>query len=643
MAYRIWAPLWQDEAVFERLLCWLTETDQRVDEAALFNSYVHVPGRELEKVDEIVAGLADRIPRLGRAGIESVGINVIGTMGHSIHRGARPMPFETCVTLEGDPADRICPTSEGFRSYTVELYRRMASAGPAFIWMDDDMRFDTNRGCFCDRCLAALGWSDGRAALRDALRSPDGGELRRRWSAYLADLLTTICREISEAVTGVDPSIEVGIMTVGHSCTTYGNYPIREMFLQSGATKSRPGHGYYCDDPRGGIIAKTMDVARQVRELPDGVDDIQFELENWPYTTLDKSVRTVVNECVASIQAGCNGIAFNALSESCDRFEEYLPLSRAVGAEQGMWDRLVRATEGTQLRGFWPADHTELVARRWDVSDWPRCGNRAEYDMQGPLELAELGIAMTASPQAACGALLCGRIIEAFDEGTLRAVLAGGAYLDEKALGVLWSRGLGELAGVRPGEQVFTCFERLADHPLNGALAGDGRRAMHFQDYATLLEPVGEGVGVLASAIASEGWRELGPCMTAYDNELGGRVIVSTYAPWRWLGRVAKRTQLQNVFDWLAGGRMPLRIDAPVRVWPTMRTTEAGDRAVILLQNMALDPTGPLPVRVAGSYSTVVRLTPDGQATVPARADDGLTHVDLPSLAPWEQAILLGE
>jgi hypothetical protein len=641
VAYRIWAPLWRDEAIFARLVSWLTETDHQVGEVALFNSYIHVPGRELAEVDRLVVGLADRIPRLRKAGIESVGINVIGTMGHSIHRGVRPMPFETCLTLDGEATDLICPTGEQFRHHTVELYRRMATAGPAFVWMDDDMRFDTNRACFCERCLSAFGWTEGREALRDALRSADGADLRRRWSGFLAELLTAICREIAQAVNGVDPSIDVGIMTVGHSCTTYGNYPIREMFLQSGATKSRPGHGYYRDDPRGGIIAKTLDVARQVRELPEGVDDIQFELENWPYTTLDKSVRTVTNECAAAIQAGCNGIAFNALSEACDRFDEYLPLSQAVGAEQGVWDRLVRASEGTELRGFWPADHTEMVARRWDVADWPRCGNRAEYNIHGPLELAEFGIPMTASPSASCGALLCGRIAEAFDEGALRSVLARGAYLDEKALAVLWTRGLGELAGVRPGEQVFTCFERLAEHRLNGSLAGDGRRAMHFQDYATLLEPVGEGVEVLASAVASDGWRELGPCMTAFSNELGGRVVVSTYAPWHWLGRVCKRAQLQNVFDWLAGGRMPVRIDGAVRVWPMVRTTEAGDRAVVLLQNMALDPTGLLPVRLAGDFSTVVRLTAEGDVEIPARADDGLTHLKLPSLAPWEQAILL--
>ncbi len=642
VAYRIWAPLWRDDTIFTRLTEFLTRTGQRVDEVALFNAYIHVPGRELGEVDRACAVLAERMARLREAGIPSVGINVLGTMGHGIHRGARPMPFQQGTSPDGGEGAGICITAPQFLEYTTALYRRMADARPAFVWMDDDLRYQPGRACFCGRCLEAFGWPEGREKLTAGLRDPAGAELRARWSAFLADQLTGLCRRIAEAVRSVDDRIDVGIMTVGHSCTTYGNYPIRRMFDAAGAVKCRPGHGYYCDDPRCGMVGKALDVARQVRELPGHVLDIQYELENWPYVTFDKAVATVTNECTMSLAAGCNGVALNALSECSDRFDDYRPLARAVAAHRPVWDRLADACAGMSLRGFWPADHTELAARRWDVAAWPACTEPADYEIQRPCRLGEMGIPLTADRRAACGVLLAGRVAEAFGTDELRDMLAGAVYLDEKALEVLWAKGLGEQTGVRPSERVFTCFERLATHPLNGPEAGNGRRAMHYSDSATLLEPVGGApVETLAEAVASESWTPLGPCMTACTNELGGWVVVATYQPWQYLGRTGKRRQLQSVFDWLAGGRMPVRIDAPVRVWPMVRLEPAAGRGVAVLQNMALDPTPPLPVRMGVSADRVVRLTCAGQVDLPARPDGDATRIDVPALAPWEQAVLL--
>jgi hypothetical protein len=94
-----------------------------------------------------------------------------------------------------------------------------------------------------------------------------------------------------------------------------------------GARRGRPGHGYYTDELPRALLNKSFDVGREVRDYPSEVKTVEYELENYPYITLDKAVRTVLNECTAALIMGCNGIAFNALKDCEGTLEDYEPLT----------------------------------------------------------------------------------------------------------------------------------------------------------------------------------------------------------------------------------------------------------------------------------------------------------------------------
>jgi hypothetical protein len=70
----------------------------------------------------------------------------------------------------------------------------------------------------------------------------------------------------------------------------------------------------------------------------------------------------------------------------------------------------------------------------------------------GPTRNAELGLPLNPDPRSACGTLLAGKVAEAFSSDELRDMLRKGVLMDAFALQVLWSQGLGELAGVKPGQ-----------------------------------------------------------------------------------------------------------------------------------------------------------------------------------------------
>jgi hypothetical protein len=78
-----------------------------------------------------------------------------------------------------------------------------------------------------------------------------------------------------------------------------------------------------------------------------------------------------------------------------------------------------------------------------------------------------------------------------------------------------------------------------------------------------VLEPTAPGVRILA-CVEDYFHSRQGACMTAFANELGGRVVVMGYAPWIFVHSVSKREQLQNVADWLSDHRIPLRVEQPV-------------------------------------------------------------------------------
>ncbi|MEN6536263.1 MAG: hypothetical protein ABFD89_21580, partial [Bryobacteraceae bacterium] len=134
--------------------------------------------------------------------------------------------------------------------------------------------------------------------------------------------------------------------------------------------------------------------------------------------------------------------------------------------------------------------------------------------------------------------------------------------------------------------------------------------------------------------------KEVGSRFSVFTNSLDGRIPVASYSPWRRLGRGPKRRQLLSVADWLTGGKLPVRIDQTVRVVAFVRVDAEGRRLVMVLFNAALDPSGPLTVRL--------RVNPAGLPLVDARGlhplrvsrTDGGCVVEVPSINAWHTAIL---
>jgi hypothetical protein len=648
LAYRIAAPQWKTDEQFARLLTFLEAHHAAVDEISLFDDDSPRACASLERLEQGAAILKRRIAELHGSDFRTVGINVLYTIGHWDMPGVSmlPMPVQPAVGHDGTVSTGCaCPNSPEYRTYIKKRYALMAGAKPDFIWVDDDMRMSHHGPtypCFCLICLGKFGHGTDRVALVEQLNTPGNGDLRRAWTEFCAASLEGLCTDIRQAVAETDPTIELGLMTIGYSHSTYAGYPIHRLMTALGARRGRPGHGYYTDEAPRTLLNKSFDVGREVRDYPPQLKTIEYELENYPYITLDKAVGTVLNECTAALMMGCNGVAFNALKDCEGTLEDYEPLLQGVEAERPIWEALLEGSAGLPLAGLWPADNRMLMANREvDAKGW--FWEHGVYEIQRPNPDAEIGLPLNPDPRSACGTLLSGKVAEAFTPEELRDMLSKGVLMDAFALQVLWSQGLGELAGVKSG-QVFPSgvSERLTNHSLNGRYAGDGRDALVGpEDGVCSLVPVAEGVGDLAHLVRYDG-TDMGSCFSIYTNALGGRVAVASYAPWQRLGRSATRYQLLAVADWLAGGRLPVLIEQMVRIAPLVRCSPDGQRIAVVLLNLALEESGPVTLRLRAHPHQVSLVSRENARPLQARHEGNETVVELPSIPAWQTAVLLG-
>ncbi|MDA0990722.1 MAG: hypothetical protein O3A51_08230 [Verrucomicrobia bacterium] len=644
---------------FESLRLLLGKHQGVVDEVAFFETVSNHLFLPLEFFREVANVLRQRIVTLKRDGIPSVGINVLTTIGH-VDEGwdvFERLPFQAMVGHDGSISKgSACPNSPELRQYIADKYSLLAATGPDFIWVDDDIRMHSHGieyGCFCSSCLAIFSNETNRTFERESLMSelndPAGAALRHAWVEQNVRSIESLLAYIEATVHGINPEIKTGLMTAGVEWTTYSGQAFDRWFGALKSTKARPGGGFYTDERPIDMYNKAMSMARQCALLPDDASDRQYELENFPYATLGKARSTVVNECTLALAAGCNGVAFNALGiwEPDDpSFGGKEPLMQRLAEVRPFWQMLIDHADDYPLAGYWPAWTTRLLAGRTVRQDEKWLDESWFYDIRKPSALARLGLPLSAD-RLDNGVILAGRTVEAFCDDDLRAMLAGAVMMDAFALEALANRGLGDLCGVRVANwQDNGLAERLTADALNGSNANQLRdiRAEFWGDpfmASACLELLSPDVDVLSVLETYLGERRE-PCVTAFENSLGGRVVVMGHAPWRYAE--VKREQILKAADWAMRERLPIRITDNVPVIPLVRLSADRRKGIIVLLNAGLDPIPMMRLEVRGPMTRVQLIAP-GVKPRDAEPTDTLGGwtTRLTDIEPWQViALCLG-
>lgn len=652
ITWRVSDAVWMDDARFQEFADTILRYGNTADEVACFvaepSSGACDPLDRVSREAEVFRRRASVLRAAGKA----VGFNVwptFGTGSRYSKTALRPkVPFPKMVGMDGKTDDNlVCPISPEFLEYARKKYTILAQAAPDFIWVDDDTRFTDLEGvaypCFCEHCVK--GFEGGRFADREtlvaALNRPENGALRRSWSAYGADRLARFCAEVRAAVDEVDPAIDLPFMTVGPTHTTYAGDFIEKCMKALRSRRGRPGHGFYYDEKPDGMLAKCMEAGWQVVRYPAEVSEIHYEEESCPCVYLDKSVQARMDEVSLALMAGCSGVAFNHLNAN-PRMPELLEKELdTIHEMRPVWEKFTEFAAGLGWQGFWPAFHPFMMAGMDCTADGWFHEYNPDYDITPPLRLGKSCLPLTCDWKSACGAVFSGKTLTAFTKQELEKIFSGSVMMDSDALETLTAMGLGFLAGVRTGEKRIGVSEKLTDHPFNGPFAGFTHNGIYKP--AVALEPLDGKAESLA--VSADGYgMTYESCLSKYENELGGKVVVFGYNPWRFIGDPHKLWQLRSIAGWM-GSPLTVRWPNPMKIsqlCPYIRGD--GRKAAVLLVNASLDASEPAELLLTGGMTRAESVGAKGETlALEASREGNALCVKIPSIAPWHILTILAE
>lgn len=658
ISIRVPTDQWLKPEKREPLLAFVKEYRDTIDEVALFTAMTHppLPLADVESRATVAGAVILQFQALGLP----TGINHLATIGHVDENVEHSLqePWQHLVDFDGrTSASCYCTADPRMQQYVRRCYAALAAAKPDFLWVDDDVRLEGHGpvrfACFCDRCMANFAAEAGKTWTREslvaALRGGSRQErlaLRRQWQAhnraYLRDLLSTV----REAVDSIGPTIPVGLMTAEISYSGYGfdDWAAALAGSRNLPVKWRPGGGFYTDDTPGQLLGKAHSIGRQIALLPESIAEVQYEHENFPYQSLKKSVTIFTAEIAAAIGAGCTGAALNCLGVSDDPIDEFRPFFAGVRRHRAFYDKAVATFGRTACAGVWPAFTRDHFAALEADGDW-FAANAWGGDLPGFNELAEIGIPAAYGREGARVAAFSGDGILDFSERELLELLAGGLILDVPALARLHDMGLGRHAGfaVR-GRKDKDTIERFSGDSLNGRFAGWRRdcRPSFYPGPARLIEPLSPQARPLAEIVDFAG-QTFGPCSGVFENDIGGRVAVFGYYPWRALQSLAKASQLKAVCRWLSRDTLPASIESYVKAALWCRQDVNG-RPALLLLNASVDSLVDVCLHVRDADR--LELTRfDGQVETLAQSgrSEPYAAFTVHRLGPWEPVLLTAQ
>ena len=364
----IGSPQWLTDEQWGRLLELLGAHRSAVDELSLFTNEAMGWFGTMDEMARDSELMARRIREAHAAGYRSVGINVLCTLGHGDPVGEWSPEFRLPRTMghDGQQATHCpCPNSVPFREHIKAKYQLFARTKPDFIWVDDDLRqshHSVTYPCFCPICLGRFGRGNDRAALVKRMNDPAEIELRRAWVEFNAATLESLCKDIGDAVREVDSSIELGLMTIGSSHSTYGGHAIDRWTAALGAVRGRPGHGFYWTTRRAASIARRSTSAGRRATIPQPSPTCSTSRE-LPLRGAGQSRPYGAERGLPGGDDGLQRRGVQRVKATTGTLEDFQPLVAAIAAERPAWESLIAHVAGLPAVGFWPADDNALMGK----------------------------------------------------------------------------------------------------------------------------------------------------------------------------------------------------------------------------------------------------------------------------------------
>jgi hypothetical protein len=270
-----------------------------------------------------------------------------------------------------------CPRNPKFMDYIRSVSRIYASLKPAYIWVDDDLRYDNHKpatldshiGCWCDECIAEFNERHSGRWTRQTLASAleKDRELDSLWHSWCVETLCDIAAAISEEVHKVSPQTKMAFQGKKEDFVVHHVKEILSvMHEKTGLPVGyRPGTGprFDIDSPSGQIV-KSMQSARFIELIgnPSFVDIWCPEIETWPRVYGSRTAQGVLVEAFTSLAYGLNSVSMFIMAADMEPAQLYSrSLLKPISEGSQVLMKYGRANEGTSVAGYKTSASCDLL------------------------------------------------------------------------------------------------------------------------------------------------------------------------------------------------------------------------------------------------------------------------------------------
>ncbi|MBN1437754.1 MAG: hypothetical protein JW936_11835 [Sedimentisphaerales bacterium] len=502
-----------------------------------------------------------------------------------------------------------CPLSPAWREHVVKVWTEYAKLNPAVIWLEDDLRTFNHRpvtiSCFCDLHLARFSERIGEKVTREQLtaaiiKSENPHPWRKEYLDMQRDVILETVKIMIDAVQAVSPETSFGLMSSGpraHCMEGRDWHKLADVMSPNGKLISRPPLGSYAECSLRGLYftADSIKITRYV--LPEGTIE-QTEVENVPFTAYSKSLNFTFLQMAASYALGCEGVTMNLFDHCGSTMADDPDMLQMLASEKKYLNSLAAAAQGpARQRGVQLLFSTKHGYNK-HLDNAVDASALAANDYWIAETLETLGLPTTYSDENVKATI--GQMLRNYSDDEIKQLLSGGLFLDAVAASVLFERGFGDYIGIK---QIAppVCIDDLeplsAEEYHNKSFGGAKAKMMTLTVPNLFSRPsysqaqLSDKAKLISSLVDPDVQRKY-PSMFAFENSLGGRVVVHlldwTTACGSSFNNHYRREQLQNVMRWLS--RDTLSAVVPDNVFPLLIRRDLQHATIATIFNLTLDP-----------------------------------------------------
>ena len=574
----------------------------------------------LDKAKEAARRFAEIKEKLRGCGLK-VGITVQfvlhGDRGWTVSDTEK---FPRCIDLKGEPTRRICPFGKNIQKYTYDIFRIFAQTHPDMLDMDEDIRLEKRKECFCPEHMKHFNALKGgkpmtREELVPLLQSPgkENTKIKELWHQTIVDSVVELAKAARAGIDSVDPNIPCYNKIIGSELSIA--LPVTKALAGKHPVIARVNNGFYGVKNFEWLPSAMLAAAYQVYYLRQaGAKRIRSESDACPQTRFACSSRKLHAQMTGSILAGVDDLEMRDMNPPAERGH----YSRSHSRNAGFYRTLAKWCGEVEWQGF-SIPFPKKLRSCWDfefceVKDHFFFGGEFCGRLGFPIRIGNQDGVMMVSDQA----------IDSFSDSEVKAMLGKSLILTGEAAMRLQKRGFGKELGVTLSEDNIRVDGMFFsnDASWNGKVAGKRGRINNGRLIFKTLKP-GPNTEILGHFFTiphffSTQYKKAAPSETAFKNKLGGTVVVmaDSYFESDFFHKCAminldRKEQFANWYHKLTGEKL-VYAAGNYDCWIRYGKFSDGKREMVSVINLNLDPMPALVLANMGSVSKVEKLMPDG-------------------------------